>query len=121
MLSVPQMISRPDSASSIVNTGGSGSISIVTRRRASSSSARSAMREQHDRLLGVVDALGREVRLIVDDQRDDVVAGDVGGGDDVNSSQGMPGPKRMSRMRPRGDGLRTVTPCSMPGSVRSST
>ena len=33
----------------------------------------------------------------------------------VNSSQGMPGSKRMPRMRPRATGLRTVAPYSMPG------
>ena len=40
------------------------------------------MREQHNRLLGVVDVCMGEVRLVVEDQRDDVAAGDVGRGDD---------------------------------------
>jgi hypothetical protein len=80
-LSAPQTIARPASASSIVKTGGSGSISTVTRRRASSARAPIAMGDQRDRFLAVVHHLVREVRLIVGDQRHDVPAGNVGGGD----------------------------------------
>ena len=79
------------------------------------------VREQHDRLLGVIDDVGREVRLIVDDQLDEVVAGDVGGGDDDELVPGDGGIERDAAMRPRGDGLRTVTPCSIPAGVTSST
>ena len=41
-----------------------------------------AMRDQHDRLLGMIHDIRREVGLVVDDQLDEIVAGDVGGGDD---------------------------------------
>src|SRR5258708_6391977 len=39
----------------------------------------------------------------------------------VNSSQGMSPAKEIFLMRPRGTELRTVTPCSIPGKLRSST
>ena len=78
--------------------------------------------EQDDRLFGMVDDVVGEVGLVVDDQRDPVVAGDVGGRDD---GELVPGDRR-DRTRCRGCGraatwLRTVVPCSMPGSVMSST
>src|SRR6201998_3511783 len=38
----------------------------------------------------------------------------------VNSSQGIPSPKLIARIRPRAIGLRTVTPYSISGNVRSS-
>ena len=79
------------------------------------------MREQQDRLLGVIDALVGEVGLVVGDERDGVLAGDVAGGDDRDLVPGDAGAEADAADPPRGDGLRTVTPCSMPGSVRSST
>ena len=73
MLSVPQ-IDRlaPPAPSSIENTAGSGSTRSCTCRRASSSSMPVGVREQHDRLFGVIDDVVGEVRLIVEDQRDAV-------------------------------------------------
>ena len=41
-----------------------------------------AMREERDRLFGMVDRFAREVGLVVDDQRDAVAAGHIRGGDD---------------------------------------
>ena len=81
-LSAPQMISRPDNASSIVNTGGSGSISMVTLRRASWSSTGSAWASSSTGSSAWFTRPGGEVRLIVGDERHDVGAGDVAGGDD---------------------------------------
>ena len=75
------------------------------------------MREEDDGFFRMVDGLAREVGLIVDDQRDDVVPGMSSAVTTMNSSQGTPGSKSMPRMMPRGEGLRTVMPCSMPGSV----
>ena len=40
------------------------------------------VRQQHDRLFGVVDAIGRQARLIVDDEGDAIDAGNVSGRDD---------------------------------------
>ena len=78
--------------------------------------------EEDDRLFGVVDDVAGEVGLIVDDQRDDVRARDVVGGDD---GELVPGDARLEidvADRCRGaPALRTVIPCSMPGSARSST
>jgi len=51
------------------------------------------VREQDDRLLRVVHAIGRQIRLVVGDERDDVPAGDVGGGDDRELIPGEPGRK----------------------------
>ena len=45
---------------------GSGSMSIRTCRRASSSQLPIGVREQHDRLFRMIDAIGRETGLIVE-------------------------------------------------------
>ena len=50
------------------------------------------VREQHDRLFGVVDAVVGEARLVVDDERDAVDAGNVGGRDDDELVPGNVGP-----------------------------
>ena len=40
------------------------------------------VREQHDRLFGMIDDVVGEIGLVVEDQRDAFVPGNVGGGDD---------------------------------------
>ena len=62
----------------------------------------------------VDDAIG-EVRLIVDDQLDAIDTGMSAAVTTVNSSQGTAGSNVMLSIRPRATGLRTVTPCSIPG------
>ena len=49
------------------------------------------MREKHDRLFRMVDAIGRQARLVVEDERDAVGAGNVSGGDDGEVGPGNVG------------------------------
>ena len=82
MLSVPQTISRAASASSIVQTAGSGSMSMRDATARIFGRGAVAMREEHDRFLGVVDDPVGEVGLIVGNQLDPIDAGNVGRCDD---------------------------------------
>ena len=62
------------------------------------------VRDEHDRLFGVIDDVGGEIRLIVDDELDAVLARDVGRGDDDELVPGDGGIERDADvMRPRGD------------------
>ena len=79
------------------------------------------MGEEDDGFFGMVDGLAREVGLIVDDQRDDVRTGNVGGRDD---DELVPGHARLEldvaddaarRLAADGDAVQH------PGSARSST
>ena len=76
--------------------------------------------QQHNRLFGVIDAIGGQARLIVDDEGNAIDAGNVSGRDDGQFVPGNAGPNSMAR-NAASDGLRTVTPYSMPGRLRSST
>ena len=82
MLSVPQMTGEPASAASIENTAGCGSTRTCTCRRASSTMMRSRCASSSDRLFWMIDDVVREIGLVVEDQRDAVLAGNVGCGDD---------------------------------------
>ena len=81
-LSAPQITARRSSDSSMVKTGGSGSTVDADPAAGLFEQVPVVVGEEDDRFFRVVDGLAREVGLIVDDQRDDVRAGNVGGGDD---------------------------------------
>ena len=105
-----------------MNTGGSGSTTIADAAARLFEQVPIGVGEEDDRLFGMVDGLVGEVGLIVDDQRDDVRAGDVGGGDD---DELVPGDARLevdvaddAARRRTADG-RCRAAC--PGSVKSST
>ena len=66
----------------MVKTAGSGSMSIAHVPARFFERVAVGVREKHDRLFGMVDAIGGQARLVVDDERDAIDAGNVSGGDD---------------------------------------
>src|SRR5579872_3002345 len=86
-LSSPKITARLARESSMEKTAGSGSTSICTARRLFQQVA-VRMRQQHDRFFGMINRFGSEAGLVVLDQRDFVLAGNIGGG---NHGELVPG------------------------------